>query len=464
MLFSACSGNKPTPKPSPTPSETPTPTPSETITPTPTPSVSPTSTPTPSPTPTPTPSPTVEERYKTLVFGHVFNGNLDLSASGGTKEFNGLSFTYSKATFIQHATAGAQIGSKNQPQVNPWDLLANFNEEVTILSYGYTVSCGSSGDFNVTVTLGEDYEEQINCKSTTNKTYEYEDLSIPSSYFKFTLQATQRAIYFNELHFVVEVKEDSPLDFHADEATPIDIIPGDNVPSTKFPVTSKEEYYQGVDLSKTGNELRDELHSRVNNGFTRTSYGDAKTMLIYTDESVEHPGFVYGMWDGDLLSANWNSGTWNREHVWACTNMGLGGSDRPKDDTKNQGSDLHNLRAACPGSNSEHGSRHFGEKGSGYFYPNIEKDSLNGTHAYEGDFRGDLARTLLYMYVCYDFLSLNDNPTGNNDTGVLSTLLSWNTLDPVDDFEIQRNNRVYSYQGNRNPFVDYSTLANSLFY
>ena len=67
------------------------------------------------------------------------------------------------------------------------------------------------------------------------------------------------------------------------------------------------------------------------------------------------------------------------------------------------------------------------------------------------------------MYVCYDFLSLNDNPTGNNDTGLLSSLLSWNELDPVDAFEIQRNNRVYAYQGNRNPFVDYSELANNLF-
>ncbi|MFP4478854.1 MAG: endonuclease [Candidatus Izemoplasmatales bacterium] len=26
--------------------------------------------------------------------------------------------------------------------------------------------------------------------------------------------------------------------------------------------------------------------------------------------------------------------------------------------------------------------------------------------------------------------------------------------DPVDDFELNRNNVIYDYQGNRNPFID----------
>ena len=48
--------------------------------------------------------------------------------------------------------------------------------------------------------------------------------------------------------------------------------------------------------------------------------------------------------------------------------------------------------------------------------------------------------------------------------GLLSRLLEWNKLDPVDEFELRRTNRVYEYQGNRNPFVDYPyTLADKLF-
>lgn len=62
-----------------------------------------------------------------------------------------------------------------------------------------------------------------------------------------------------------------------------------------------------------------------------------------------------------------------------------------------------------------------------------------------------------------DKISLSDTPSGNYQMGYLSTLLEWNKEDPVDDFEIQRNNRIYEYQGNRNPFVDYSDLADKLF-
>ena len=39
-------------------------------------------------------------------------------------------------------------------------------------------------------------------------------------------------------------------------------------------------------------------------------------------------------------------------------------------------------------------------------------------------------------------------------------LLEWNKLDPVDDYEIHRNNLIYkNYQGNRNPFIDFPQWA-----
>lgn len=44
--------------------------------------------------------------------------------------------------------------------------------------------------------------------------------------------------------------------------------------------------------------------------------------------------------------------------------------------------------------------------------------------------------------------------------GDLETLLEWNELDPVDEFEIHRNNLIYNnYQLNRNPFIDYPQWA-----
>lgn len=69
------------------------------------------------------------------------------------------------------------------------------------------------------------------------------------------------------------------------------------------------------------------------------------------------------------------------------------------------------------------------------------------------------------MATRYDFLELNDDCNAENDTYMskLSTLLEWNELDPVDDFEIQRNSRIYEYQGNRNPYIDHSELASVVF-
>jgi len=47
------------------------------------------------------------------------------------------------------------------------------------------------------------------------------------------------------------------------------------------------------------------------------------------------------------------------------------------------------------------------------------------------------------------------NEAGKGFHGKLSALLEWHKSDPVDSFEIHRNNVVYSYQNNRNPFIDY---------
>jgi len=37
----------------------------------------------------------------------------------------------------------------------------------------------------------------------------------------------------------------------------------------------------------------------------------------------------------------------------------------------------------------------------------------------------------------------------------LSVLLRWHILDPVDEWEVERNESIYQIQGNRNPFIDH---------
>jgi endonuclease I len=82
--------------------------------------------------------------------------------------------------------------------------------------------------------------------------------------------------------------------------------------------------------------------------------------------------------------------------------------------------------------------------------------------------RGDIARAMFYMEVRYDGdsgepdLILTDNDlligTEVGDKvyfGVKSVLLQWHQDDPVDEKERARNDVVYSFQGNRNPFIDH---------
>jgi hypothetical protein len=92
-------------------------------------------------------------------------------------------------------------------------------------------------------------------------------------------------------------------------------------------------------------------------------------------------------------------------------------------------------------------------------------DDYNGPAGTAGSWRGDVARALFYMAVRYNGLNVVNGfpgePTGN--IGDLATLLTWNTTDTADDYEMNHNNVIYNWQRNRNPFVDYPLLAEFVF-
>lgn len=106
----------------------------------------------------------------------------------------------------------------------------------------------------------------------------------------------------------------------------------------------------------------------------------------------------------------------------------------------------------------------------------------------DDEYKGDIARAIMYMVVRYATTAVSgDYPvttwagtTSNDDgnvkamfSGSLSTnyglsdyakklLLKWHRNDPVSQKEITRNSGVETYQGNRNPFIDYPCLAEYL--
>jgi hypothetical protein len=81
-----------------------------------------------------------------------------------------------------------------------------------------------------------------------------------------------------------------------------------------------------------------------------------------------------------------------------------------------------------------------------------------------GSFKGDVARGIFFLDVRYNGLEVvNGFPEGQvGKFGDLATLLNWHKNDPPDDFEMNRNNVVYSWQNNRNPFIDMPDLAEYL--
>lgn len=138
--------------------------------------------------------------------------------------------------------------------------------------------------------------------------------------------------------------------------------------------------------------------------------------------------------------------------------------------SKGAGTDVHHLRPADVSVNSARNNKDFDNGGDIFTDGDDATEYKSDEDSWEprDAVKGDIARMLFYMAVCYEGeggepdLELVDevntvdlNETGKGFHGKLSTLLQWHIFDPVDSFEVNRNNVIYTYQKNRNPFIDY---------
>ena len=178
---------------------------------------------------------------------------------------------------------------------------------------------------------------------------------------------------------------------------------------------------------------------KAGNGSQNASYDEVIVILQTADKDLTDTTKLWGIYNSQLLPIPWDpNNNWNREHIWPQSLLGASASPS----VRNIASDPHNLRASNPSVNSSRGNKYF--------------DTLTGAYTYfPGDaHKGDVARILLYMTVRYTDLSLVDGAPSTYEMSRISLLLTWHNADPVDAFEEQRNNVIYSYQGNRNPFID----------
>ena len=171
-------------------------------------------------------------------------------------------------------------------------------------------------------------------------------------------------------------------------------------------------------------------------------------ILLYTRVSVP------SRWDGGT--------TWNREHVWP---QSTGWSK----DTAG-GADIHHIRPTNNSANSSRGNKPFGEVS--HTENNRKKVTISGygqvDYGYANsnffepldEVKGDIARIIFYLLVRYNDA---DSKPVTRVSQSMEMLLRWHEQDPVDDFELNRNEQSFKIQGNRNPFIDYEDFASSVF-
>ncbi len=197
---------------------------------------------------------------------------------------------------------------------------------------------------------------------------------------------------------------------------------------------------------------------------------DVWDILKETDKDPNNSANVIEIYTGWSVDAaqEWNNGNgWSREHVWSKSH----GQFDPEVYGPGAGTDVHHLRPSDPSANTAKNNRWFAEGGTEYLSTGCFYDDLLWTWEPRDEVKGDVARMMFYMATRYkgennepDLELINYFPADHNTHdpvyALLDDLLSWNQSDPVDDWERNRNNIIYSdYQHNRNPFIDHPEWA-----
>lgn len=236
-----------------------------------------------------------------------------------------------------------------------------------------------------------------------------------------------------------------------DPVTPPPVPPVDN--------GTVSTYYANAN-GLTGAALKTALHNIIKVQ-TKITYSQVTEALKDTDEDPNNPNNVILLYKGTSQAKSTFGGganDWNREHVWAQSHGNFGTSVGP-------GTDIHHLRPTDASVNSSRGNKDFDNGGTAHnecTECKFDGDSWEPPNRV----KGDIARMLMYMAVRYegngeiDLELVNYTGTSGAFHGKLSTLLQWHAQDPVDAFEMRRNNVIYEkYQGNRNPFIDHPEYA-----
>lgn len=215
--------------------------------------------------------------------------------------------------------------------------------------------------------------------------------------------------------------------------------------------------------------MKNAISVAIANGHKQLTYKQVWTALTFTDEDPSNSSNVLELYTGQSVSKQSNGGNttdWNREHVWAKSH------GFPSESQLGY-TDAHHLRPTNVKVNSTRSNYDFDEcSDTGTELTDAPGNYLDAAkRCFEPRdlVKGDIARMIMYMdtryqgndsnmldLVAVDRITTADEVANNAPLiGKLCTLYTWHQQDPVDATDMQRNNAAYTYQGNRNPYIDY---------
>ena len=236
-------------------------------------------------------------------------------------------------------------------------------------------------------------------------------------------------------------------------------------------------YYNGT-AGLTGAALKTKLSQIITTGHIDKSYDNLWNAYLTTDrdKTYENDNTILDIYSENPTGSdpyNFNAGSdecgnysnegdcYNREHI---VPQSLFNEARPMK------TDVHFVRATDGKVNGYRSNYPFGiVSTTTYTSQNGSKLGSSGSNGYNGtvfepinEFKGDVARMIFYFVTRYEnklstFASggmLGSSAFPGLQQWQLNQLLAWHAQDPVSQAEILRNNASYTYQGNRNPYID----------
>ena len=246
-------------------------------------------------------------------------------------------------------------------------------------------------------------------------------------------------------------------------------------------------YYDGT-VGLTGAALKTKLWEIIKNGHRDKGYDGLWTAYYTTDRDK------YYEKDNSLLDMYSEKPTSNDSYNFTLgsNQCGVGGNYNSEGDCYNREhtipqssfkdgypmrSDVHHVLPTDGYVNNKRGTYPYGVvASSSWTSTNGSKLGSSAVNGYSGtvfepidEFKGDFARIIFYFATRYEniisnvsFPMFGDSAYPGISSWSLPMLLQWHTNDPVSEKEIDRNNAAYSFQGNRNPFIDHPEYINSI--